>query len=79
MLTYFATIQGEMAEIGALGKTLIAFERNKLGRSALRRWTENIFFYRIVKVQWKIFSEYRAQAHLIGQLLTNQILIYFYA
>ena len=54
MLTYLAVIQGQMAEIGALRKTLIASERNKLGRSALRRLKENIFSYRIVQAQVKV-------------------------
>jgi hypothetical protein len=65
MLTYFAVIQGQIAEIGAPRKMLIASEWNNLGRSALRRWKENNFLYRIVilqlKIEWEMPSEYRFQ------------------
>jgi hypothetical protein len=65
MLTYFGVIQGHLAEIGALGKMLIALERNKLASSALRRSIEKNFLYRTVRLQVKIQRtmalEYRLQ------------------
>ena len=65
MLTDFAMIQGQITEIGALRKMLIASEQNKLGMLAFRRSKENNFLYRMVrskvKIQWRILSEYRLQ------------------
>ena len=54
-----------MAEIGGLRRTLPAPKGNKLEMSALRRWKEIIFLYRMVilkvKVEWEMPSEYRVQ------------------
>ena len=48
------SIQGQLAEIRGLRKTLITLERNKLEKSALRRSKENNFLYRMVTLEFKI-------------------------
>jgi hypothetical protein len=87
--TYFQAIPWPLAEIEGLRKTIIALEWNTIATWALcRSKKEHNFSYWMAiskcKNEWKMYCEYclwkcLSRIHLIGQLLDQSNLAWFYA